>query len=914
MKRYLILVQLFLPSPRNTTEIFRILFENAGVSKLLTTTEPPPAVPGILHTCRVDKFVIPELEELLDDTPVPPLNFDVSWEEYRFRPFLHIHSSGSTGIPKLITLKHGSFSAFDAQQFSGNNELGRRYSRKRVFVSFPPFHLAGLLYALAAPVYTDNTAVLPPPVPLSAAVCNTVHVNGSVELSCIPPSLVTDLVKNEEYLTNLYRLKGLAFAGGPLSDSIGNILSSQIDLLSGIGASEWLTLPMEPKDRADWAWFKWNCKEGGLELRERDEGLYELVIVRKREADLSQPVFVNFPDLDEFETKDLFIKHPSKPDLWKYASRLDDILVFSNGEKVNPVTMEGTITACPALKGCLIVGQGRFQAAAILEPNDPEMARDEIISAAWPFVQQANSKTVQHGRIQKRLIILTQKSKPLPRAAKGTVQRAAANKLYLSEIEELYHSLDSSGSNEKTQLLDLHDLEASKSSLATFLRDELDMGELGRQEDFFAHGMDSLQLINLVRAINATRRENPVEAKQVYDHPSIDKLAYYLQNQVDDDSLADDLSDNDEDLQESWLVMDQMFDDMTATLVPGKGAPKRRHNPWAKNEDMGPVIQPDGGFVAWAQILGSFLINVNNWGLVNTFGVFQAFYETDFLRDLSPSTISWVGTLQGSLLLIVGVVSGPLFDGGYFKFVLVGASLGLVFALMMLSLATQYYQVLLTQGILLGVCSGLLYIPSVALVPVYFKHRRGLALGLATGGGSIGGIIYPIIFRRLLTELGFGWATRVIGFIALVTLGIAIAIIRPLGRRTRRQLLDLDAFRSTPYVSFLITGFRKSPAQKSLLPNSPRTQNPPLTFSSSQSSSPPSSSPSSSAPPSPLPPYPPRPTHPSTSSPSSTPRSSWAGCCQPGTRTDDTTPSSGRRPYSCSLKWVPASWASPGRQ
>jgi MFS family permease len=74
---------------------------------------------------------------------------------------------------------------------------------------------------------------------------------------------------------------------------------------------------------------------------------------------------------------------------------------------------------------------------------------------------------------------------------------------------------------------------------------------------------------------------------------------------------------------------------------------------------------------------------------------------------------------------------------------------------MMLSLSTEYYQIMLSQGVLRGLCSGLLYIPSVALMPLYFKDRRGLALGLATSGGSIGGAIYPIVFRRLLTEVRF---------------------------------------------------------------------------------------------------------------------------------------------------------------
>lgn len=98
---------------------------------------------------------------------------------------------------------------------------------------------------------------------------------------------------------------------------------------------------------------------------------------------------------------------------------------------------------------------------------------------------------------------------------------------------------------------------------------------------------------------------------------------------------------------------------------------------------------------------------------------------------------------------------------------------------------------------------------SIALIPVYFKRRRGLALGLATGGGSIGGVIYPIIFRRLVVEVGFGWAVRVLGFIALVTLGTAVGLSKPIGVRIQRKLLEPSAFRDKAYVIFLVSAFCK---------------------------------------------------------------------------------------------------------
>ncbi|KAJ4245796.1 hypothetical protein NW762_013920 [Fusarium torreyae] len=219
---------------------------------------------------------------------------------------------------------------------------------------------------------------------------------------------------------------------------------------------------------------------------------------------------------------------------------------------------------------------------------------------------------------------------------------------------------------------------------------------------------------------------------------------------------------------------------------------------------------PDGGLTAWLQVLGSFLINLNNFGLANSFGVFQTYYETDLLRQHSSSSISWIGTLQVSLILIVGVFSGPLFDQGYFYPILAASTIMLTFALMMLSLATQYYQVMLTWGVLGGICTGLLYIPSVAMIPLYFTSRRGLALGCATAGGSFGGVIYPIVVRRLLDNGGFGWACRTIGFIAFFTLSLATILIKPSTQTVKkptRQLFDKSIINDRAFSIFTLASF-----------------------------------------------------------------------------------------------------------
>ena len=551
-------------------------------------------------------FMVPTLDALLENEPVPPVTLTVTFEEYRFRSFVQIHSSGSTGIPKLVTLKHGSFSAVDAFQALEPNEFGQRFANLRMGVAFPPFHVAGLVYALAAPCWTDSTVVIPPTVPLTADVINSMNVKAGVEFCLLIPSLVIDLVKNPAYLNNFKKFIGVQFAGGPLPESIGSQVAQRTKLISGYGAAEWIAAPQLPKQDEDWPFFNFNLKPG-LEFIERDNGLYEFVIRRKPEYDLFQSVFVTFPDIDVFETKDLFSKHPSKPGLWKYVSRMDDIVVFSNGEKVNPVALESTVTTSPDVKGCVVIGQGRFQPVLLVEPSKETEDQAELLDRIWTYVLRANEPTIRHGRIAKDCIFFTEPDKALPWAGKGTIQRASANALYSHEIDEKYARLEGFDSEKATPgkiaapKIDLSDLDTTRSSLARYICDDIGLEDLENTTDFFSLGMDSLQVVNIVRAVNLVRPSEPIDAKQVYDNPSVDELAKSLHSDPPSRFLHDDDSD-DEELKQSWLAMDEMYNELTGQMLSrgDKSADRRRYlNAWFRSTNNGPVIQPDGGRVAW---------------------------------------------------------------------------------------------------------------------------------------------------------------------------------------------------------------------------------------------------------------------------------------------------------------------------
>lgn len=219
--------------------------------------------------------------------------------------------------------------------------------------------------------------------------------------------------------------------------------------------------------------------------------------------------------------------------------------------------------------------------------------------------------------------------------------------------------------------------------------------------------------------------------------------------------------------------------------------------------------QQDGGTYAWLAVFGTCLVFFNTWGLVQAFGAYQSYYTTNMLRTYNASTISWIGTIQSFLLVSGGVITGPIFDQGYLRPLIMVGSTMIVLGMMMLSLAEKYYQILLAQSICVGLGSGMLFTPALAQVTVLFNRRRPLALGLSMIGSGLGGIIYPIVFRQLEPRIGFGWTTRIIAFISLATLAVAVLVLcwRKPNKQPPRSLFDFAAWREPAFVTYSISTF-----------------------------------------------------------------------------------------------------------
>ena len=158
--------------------------------------------------------------------------------------------------------------------------------------------------------------------------------------------------------------------------------------------------------------------------------------------------------------------------------------------------------------------------------------------------------------------------------------------------------------------------------------------------------------------------------------------------------------------------------------------------------------------------------------------------------------------------MLFSVVVGPLFDAGHFVTMLSAGTFLQTFGFMMCSISTQYWQIMLSQGICIGLGSGFLFLPAIAVIPQYFRKRKSLVNGIAAIGASVGGVLYPLIFHQLQQRIGFGWATRALGFLALVTGAISVGLLRLRFKpKERRVMLQLSAFKEPQYSVFCLACF-----------------------------------------------------------------------------------------------------------
>lgn len=429
------------------------LLKATACTLLLHSIPPLPKVQSILMETEGDMKTVevPHLEHWLKEDDgeenLEVFPYTKSLDDALHDPIGVIHTSGTTGTPKVFTMTQGTV----AQQIimyrkipSLKKIVYEQWRGLRVALLSPLSIAAGLYCILGLNILFELTMVLPPPVPVTAKILDMIIVHGNSQVLMVTPRVLPQMVQNveclENRLENLRRLQYISYVGGLCPQHIGSILASYTTLVSFYGSSEVNILPTETTDPEDWQYIKFDPILAH-EFRHTLHDLYELVLLPDDKLGASSSVFITSPPLTEYPMRDLFSKHPTRPDLWLYRGRVDDLICSVDAETFLPNPMEGIIEAHPGIKGALICEQRGGGIALLIEVGHRLVSgddREKLLDDMWPLVRNANEICPIQAEIRRGLVLFADPDNPLPKALKGYAHRSKSLDLYKSDIDACF--------------------------------------------------------------------------------------------------------------------------------------------------------------------------------------------------------------------------------------------------------------------------------------------------------------------------------------------------------------------------------------------------------------------------------------------------------------------------------------------
>ncbi|KAM5346245.1 hypothetical protein ACJ41O_009250 [Fusarium nematophilum] len=225
-------------------------------------------------------------------------------------------------------------------------------------------------------------------------------------------------------------------------------------------------------------------------------------------------------------------------------------------------------------------------------------------------------------------------------------------------------------------------------------------------------------------------------------------------------------------------------------------------------DPKGRDVETDLG--AWTCVLGSLLFLIPSFGFMASIGTVQSYLSLNQLSDYSVSQVGWISGVYLFLSLISNFQIGSILDR-YGPQVLgpIGAVTSTATFLLMAECKT-YWQFMLCFGVFGSIGTGIDCTTGVGVVGKLFLRRRGLAIGTAVLGTSLGSIIFPLLLRYTFRSLGWAWSMRIVALVVgfVTTLGVIcylpfqrlVAVDATKQQEKKASALDLSAYCNPAFV------------------------------------------------------------------------------------------------------------------
>jgi MFS family permease len=186
------------------------------------------------------------------------------------------------------------------------------------------------------------------------------------------------------------------------------------------------------------------------------------------------------------------------------------------------------------------------------------------------------------------------------------------------------------------------------------------------------------------------------------------------------------------------------------------------------------MIRPP--FYGWIVVAGGFLVLFMAYGTQYAFGIFFGALLGEF--GWSRASLAGAFSLYTLTYSACGLAAGRLTDrwGPRTVIALGGGFLGL--GLIGMSRTTALWQPYVLYGVVAALGMSTAYVPCAATVARWFVRRRGLALGVASAGISVGAFALPPAAHYLVSRVGWRWAYVVFGSAILIILNLVARLMR----------------------------------------------------------------------------------------------------------------------------------------
>ncbi|KAJ1965198.1 hypothetical protein GGI12_000932 [Dipsacomyces acuminosporus] len=205
-------------------------------------------------------------------------------------------------------------------------------------------------------------------------------------------------------------------------------------------------------------------------------------------------------------------------------------------------------------------------------------------------------------------------------------------------------------------------------------------------------------------------------------------------------------------------------------------------------------VRPADCMFGWIPTLAVMVNYMFIFGASNSYGVFSTYYLNDRFAGTPATTLSWIGTLITALMLFFNPFTGALADIKGFRFTAYIGTVICTIAYILASFSTEVWQLILTQGVLLGIGASFLIAPSISIPPQWFDKHRGLASGVAVAGSSFGGLWFTAATQAMIDNLGAPWALRILGILTFAVTGLMnLLYFRRVPAKPRKGLFEYKA-------------------------------------------------------------------------------------------------------------------------